>query len=373
MRARSFCLVLIVAGTLAAACSSSSSADAPTPIKDYGQNGPTMAPAATAAPAVALGQVADATVATGPESVVPAASGAAAAGTPDAAQPENQVIKTGTISIQVAAVDDSITRATAQMHGFGAWLAGSDRTTSTASDTASLTYRIPVNRFEDALAAMRTLGVKVLDEHTESTPVGGQIVDLQSRIANLRASEKAIQAIMLKANTIGDVLTVQQRLADVQGQIEQMSGQLAGLTDQSSYSTLTVVLVVPVLPTPSPSPSPSPTPEATATTIPWNAGTQAGQAADALGEVGKALATVLIWVAILFLPVTLALVVLLALLGFFGRRLDPYRKRLLPFTVAKPVSFQPQPPSQGWFVPAPPAPPAATDAPAAKPEDQPKA
>ena len=75
---------------------------------------------------------------------------------------------------------------------------------------------------------MRTLGTKVLGEHTDSTPVGGQIVDLQARIANLKASEKAIQAIMDKATTIADVLTVQQRLAEVQGQIEELSGQTSG-------------------------------------------------------------------------------------------------------------------------------------------------
>ena len=333
-----------------------------------------MAPVMPAASAAGFGGIADATVAPGPESGVPIPSGAAPAASSNAVQPENQIIKTGTISIQVAAVDDSIALATDQMHALGGWLAGSDRTTRTASDMASITYRVPVNRFEDALAAMRKLGTKILSEHTESTPVGGQIVDLQSRIANLRASEKAIQVIMAKANTIGDVLTVQQRLAEVQGQIEQLSGQLAGLTDQSAYSTLTVVLVVPILPTPSPSATPSPSPEPTATAIPWNAGTQAGQAADALGEVGKALATVLIWVAILVVPVTLAFILMLVVLGFAGRRLDPYRKRLLPFTVGKPVTYQ-QPSPQGWFVPGRPGTPGVPGVPGVpgtQPEDQPK-
>jgi hypothetical protein len=46
-----------------------------------------------------------------------------------------------------------------------------------------------------------------------------------------------------------------------------------------------------------------------------------------------------IWVAILILPVALLLVLLLALLGFIVRLLDPYRRRLLPFTVAQDVAF----------------------------------
>jgi hypothetical protein len=281
----------------------------------------------------------------------------------NAASPESQIVKIGTISIQVVGLDDSITRATDQIHVLGGWMAGSDRTSTIAQETASVTYRVPAEKFEDALAVMRKLGVKILGEHTESTPVGGQIVDLQARIANLKASEKALQAIMDKATTIADILAVQQRLTDVQGQIEELSGQLAGLTDQATYSTLTVIFVVPIPATPSPSLSPTPTPSPTATPAPWSAGAQAGQAAGALGEVGMASATVLIWLAILIVPISLVGLFLLILLGFAGRILDPYRKRLLPFTVAQPVA---------WTAPLTPLVSNSLGGSAPRPEDQPK-
>ena len=363
MRNRRFCLVLLAAGIVAAACSSAS---ATYPGDQYAY--PVTAAPATAAPAVAAASAGS--VDQGGSTPV-SGQGKSGDGNPtaaplgtgvNAAGPESQIVKTGTISIQVAAVDTSIAHATDLMHGFGGWLAGSDRTTGAAQEVASVTYRIPVAKFEDALATMRTLGTKVLSEHTESTAVGGQIVDLQARIANLRASEKAIQAIMVKANTIGDVLTVQQRLAEVQGQIEQLSGQLNGLTDQASYSTLTVVFVVPLLQSPTPSPTPTPTPTPTATPIPWSAGDQAGQAAGALTEVGKGGATVLIWVAVLLLPITLVLILLLALLAVVARALNPLRKRAMQYTVAEPVK---------WAAPAPGSLPAG--APGPRPEERPKA
>jgi hypothetical protein len=360
MRARGFFFVVLVAGAMVAACSSSAS----TPGYDYEyQNAaPSMAPAAsdlhgggpyTAASAAATAAPAD------QDGASPASGGSVS--TSSVPQPEDQIIKTGSISIQVGNLDVAIAQATDQIHALGGWLAGSDRTVTTASDLASVTYRLPVNEFENALAVMRRLGDKVLSEHTDSTAVGGQIVDLQARIANLRASEKAIQAIMSKANTIGDVLTVQERLSDVQGQIEELSGQLAGLSDQAAYSTLTVTFEVPIQPTPSPSPSPTPSPKATATPIPWSAGDQAGQAAGTLGEVGKGTATVLIWLVIVILPIALALVLLLALLGGAARLLDPIRRRLLPFTVAQPVTFaQPAMPYQGQPAPGAPATPPQT-------------
>jgi hypothetical protein len=340
MRTRRFCFVLLAAGMVAAACASAAATY--NPMEEYAY--PATPAPATMAPAVPAASAAGAVDKGGETPGLGVQSGGGPTAAPDATGvnapgPESQIIKTGTISIQVAAVDTSIAHATDLMHGFGAWLAGSDRTTGAAQEVASVTYRVPVARFEDALAAMRTLGTKVLSEHTESTAVGGQIVDLQARIANLRASEKAIQAIMAKANTIGDVLTVQQRLAEVQGQIEQLSGQLAGLTDQAAYSTLTVVFVVPVLQSPTPSPTPTPTPTPTATPVPWSAGDQAGQAAASLGEVGQAAATVLIWVVILVLPIAIVLILLLALLLLVGRALEPFRKRLMPYTVAQPVTW----------------------------------
>jgi hypothetical protein len=330
MRARGFCFVLLVAGAIVAACSSSSATPyGYNPNTDGNVGYPTTAPTVASYPQDQI-PAASAAATAAPAGAVPSA-GSEQAAVPSSAvvQPEDQIIKTGTITIQVATLDSSISRATDQLHGLGGWLAGSDRTVSTAEEIASVTYRVPAARFEDALAAMRTLGVKVLSEHTDSTPVGGQIVDLTARIANLRASEKAIQAIMARANTIGDVLTVQQRLADVQGQIEELSGQLAGLTDQAAYSTLTVVFEVPIKPTPSPSPSPTPTPSATATPVPWSAGDQAGQATGALTEVGKSAATVLIWLVILIVPIVLALLLLLALLVAVSRLSAPYRRRLL--------------------------------------------
>jgi Domain of unknown function (DUF4349) len=252
--------------------------------------------------------------------------------------PEDRIVKTGSVTIQVASIDDSVARATDQIHALGGWLAGSDRTTTTASGLASVTYRVPVARFEDALAAMRKLGTKVLGEHSDSASVGSQIVDLQARIDNLKASEKAIQAIMDKATAIADVLTVQQRLADVQGQIEELTAQVQGLSDQSAYSTLTVILEVQAV---DPSPSPSPTPSASA--VAWSAGEQFNQAAGTLSEVGRGVATVAIWCLVVVLPLTLALVLLIVMLGILARLLDPARRRWRSFSAAQPKPREPQP------------------------------
>ena len=336
MRGKSFLVVALGLSAIAvAACGASSAGPASTGGYSYQQ--PAGLPTSLASEANYLGG----------NPVIPAASASAAdaaaqqsAGasgpTSGVGVPEDRIVKTGSITIQVGSIDESVARATDQIHALGGWLAGSDRTTSTANGLASVTYRVPVARFEDALATMRKLGTKVLGEHSDSASVGSQIVDLQARIDNLKTSEKAVQAIMDKATAIADVLTVQQRLGDVQGQIEELTAQVQGLSDQSAYSTLTVILKVPAA---EPSPSPSATPSAA---VAWSANEQFNQAAGTLSEVGRGAATVAIWCLVVVLPLTLALVLLIVMIGLLARLLDPIRHRWLQFGAVAPKAKEPQ-------------------------------
>ena len=96
----------------------------------------------------------------------------------------------------------------------------------------------PPTRWEDAIADLRGLATKVVAEQTQATEVGGQLVDLDARIRNLRASEASLQEIATGAGKISDLLDVEAQLTEVRGQIEQLEGQRAQLEDQVAYGTL---------------------------------------------------------------------------------------------------------------------------------------
>ena len=327
MRGKLFLMAALCVGAIAVAACGSSSA---VPTSNYGyshdQAGalqPTL-PAAGSQAAYPAGATNGAGQPAGPTDQTAAL-----------ASPEDRIVKTGSVDIQVAGIDDSVARATDQIHALGGWLAGSNRTTSTASGMASVTFRVPAARFEDALAAMRKLGTKVLGEHSDSASVGSQIVDLQARIDNLKASEKAVQAIMDKASTVADVLTVEQRLAEVQGQIEELTAQTQGLTDQSAYSTLTVIFEVPAAGAATPSPEPS------ASAVAWSARGDFLQAAGTLGGVGQGATTVAIWSFVVVLPLTLAFVLLVGALALLARLLLPMWRRWTPVVLTQPKPRDP--------------------------------
>ena len=113
----------------------------------------------------------------------------------------------------------------------GRWAAaiGASETQSAEdSPQATVTYRIPVARWEDALDLLRGLTGKrrkVVAENTNAVEVTGAVVDLEARIKNLRASEAALQEISSRATCISDVLEVEAQLTNVRGQIEQLTAQ----------------------------------------------------------------------------------------------------------------------------------------------------
>jgi hypothetical protein len=181
---------------------------------------------------------------------------------------------------------------------------------------ATISYRIPSDRWEEALDALRALG-KSVGEKTDAADVTGQIVDLDARIRNLRASETALVKHLSDSGKISDILEIESRLSDVRGQIEQLSAQKANLDSQVAYATLTVTYGVQVQ-------------AVKAAADRWDPQGQVDQAGASLLGFLQAAASVGIWLAIVGLPILLMLSIVVAIGLFVGRRLGVFRRGTMP-------------------------------------------
>jgi hypothetical protein len=236
----------------------------------------------------------------------------AGGGDPRPAVGDLLIIKTGNMTLQVAGMDPAINAATQQIDALGGYASASERYGEGESAYASITFRIPADRWEDALTALRGLAVKVLDERTGTQDVTDQVVDLGARIANLRATETALQGIMTQATAIKDVLAVQAELTQVRGEIERLTAERGNLEAQAAMSTLTVNFALktdPIL----------------AETQGFDPGTEVEQASASLVGVLQALATAGIWFAIVWIPVLAALAIAVAIGLWVVRRIQRAR------------------------------------------------
>jgi hypothetical protein len=228
----------------------------------------------------------------------------------DAARPDLLIIKTGSLELQVEAVDPAVEAAVAAVTDLGGYVAGSEQAGDGEDKVASVTLRIPAEAWERALTRLRALAIKVVSERTNTQEVTGQVVDLAARIRNLRATEEALQAIMVQATKIPDVLAVQSELTKVRGEIESLSAQKARLEEQAAFSTLTASF------------SREPEPATVTSQRKFDPQSEVDRATASLVEVLQGLATAGIWFAIVWLPilVVLGLVTLAALVVVRRRR-----------------------------------------------------
>lgn len=176
---------------------------------------------------------------------------------------------------------------------------------------ASVTIGVPVSQFEVSLRRIRDLSLRVMDENASGEDVTDQYVDLESRLRNLEATRERIQSFLEDAKSVDEALRINQELAAIEAQIEEVKGRMNYLSDRSAFSTITVT-ISPDLPKIEPTPTPTP--------APWNPGRTLNQATDTLVNAYQGLVEFAIWLFVVVVPILAPPVLLVWLLVKLFRR-----------------------------------------------------
>jgi hypothetical protein len=153
-----------------------------------------------------------------------------------------RVVKSGSIALVVKDQRVSPTLTAVQNAGRqeGGYVAASSSDEYGDTPSGEVTIRVPVAHFENLVARVRGLDAKVRTASTTGKDVTAQYTDLQSQLKSLTAARDRFLTILGRARTISEILSVQQRVDTVNGQIDRIEGQRKLLASQSDLSTLTV-------------------------------------------------------------------------------------------------------------------------------------
>lgn len=183
-----------------------------------------------------------------PASVAPGApsallSGDAGGGAPlPTADADRSVIRTGSVDLEVRSVVDAFEQVRTIATGAGGFVSDSAFTGGGDSHLARLTLRVPADRFGDVVTQLRGLAVEVRSISSNSRDVTGETTDLEATLRNLRAVEAQYAQLLGRANSIGDILQVQERLNQVRLQIDRTEARRTFIRSQTEMSTLSVTL-----------------------------------------------------------------------------------------------------------------------------------
>jgi len=162
---------------------------------------------------------------------------------------ERKITLSATVRLRV----DDIPAAVQQIEDIAAAGAGfvssSDISTASGEDereqTATMKIRVPAAAYTEVIRELRGIAAQVDSETSLATEVTDEYTDLQSRLRNLEASEARYLELLNRAQTVDEILAVQDRVNSTRLEIEQVQGRLNVLNDLTALATISIEMRLP--------------------------------------------------------------------------------------------------------------------------------
>jgi hypothetical protein len=161
---------------------------------------------------------------------------------------DRALIRRGRVRVSVESYDRSASNLTRLAEDWGGYVGdreiSNDQVGNETVTRGRIVFRVPADRFEEFLVAVRNEG-EVRRIETNATDVTDRLVDLEARLANLRAERERLRTLFDQAEETEDVIAVERRLSEVQGEIERIEARKRALEDRVALATVTVFLEEP--------------------------------------------------------------------------------------------------------------------------------
>lgn len=105
-----------------------------------------------------------------------------------------------------------------------------------------LVIRIPDEKFGDFLNSLEKTEGKIIDKNILATDVTEEYTDIEIRLKNKRAYLQRYLQLLTKANSIDEILKVEEIIRGLEEEIDAAQGRMNFLNDQVDFSTLSIHL-----------------------------------------------------------------------------------------------------------------------------------
>jgi hypothetical protein len=248
----------------------------------------------------------------GPEAPVSETGGGPADGLTD----KRQVILRASMTLVVRDSAATLRQVREYVETKRGFVESTDLRDSDAGPTGTMTLRVPQESLEAALEKLRSMasgpGEKVESEQQSREDVTRQVVDVDARLRNLRRAETQLLELLSEVRRsrarAEDVLQVYEAVVQKREQIETLQAQRDALSEQIALATIVLTIV--------------PLPQAVPVGAePWRPSVVASRALAALLGAIRGLGNVLIWLALLWIPLlVIAALPIVAIVALARRR-----------------------------------------------------
>ena len=161
-------------------------------------------------------------------------------------QRPGKIIYSSNVQVETTDFEGTLAKLDQMVADFGGWVESSSVSGSNYADrsrgsvsrrSASFTLRIPSERFQELMTSLSDLG-NVPYSHIYSENVTAQYYDVQARLTAYTAQEQRLLEMMELAETVEDIIILEDRLTEVRYQIESLQSTLNNWDRQVSFSSV---------------------------------------------------------------------------------------------------------------------------------------
>lgn len=182
------------------------------------------------------------------EPAVPNEAGGAAkdqaAKSPDLRVDQRAIVYTGSITVRVDDVNASAARAIGIAGAAGGFVGSDNRNSGTGSDNASLTLRVPADKFAAVVDQLAALGEEEV-RGISTEDVTEETIDLDARITVQQARVDSGRRLLANAKSLNDLVMLENEVASRESDLASLQAKKRRLADLTALSTITVILLDP--------------------------------------------------------------------------------------------------------------------------------
>jgi hypothetical protein len=151
---------------------------------------------------------------------------------------DKKIVKNASLNAEVKDYKTFSQQLNEKVKKYGGYVSQEEQSQSEYQVQSSVVIKVPVDQFENAINDL-TKDVTTLNEkHISSDDVTTQLVDGKSRLEAKKQVRFRYLDLLKQAKNMGEILTVQKEINDIQEEIELVNGRINTLSHESAMSTI---------------------------------------------------------------------------------------------------------------------------------------
>jgi hypothetical protein len=151
---------------------------------------------------------------------------------------DKKIIKTASVNLEVKDYNSYYTSLREKVKNMGGYIAQEEQTQSDYKIENSMTIKVPVDQFDNAVAVLSANVQKINERKISSQDVTMEVVDTKSRMEAKKQVRQRYMDLLGQAKNMEDILNVQSEINGIQEEIESAAGRIEYLSHSSAFSTI---------------------------------------------------------------------------------------------------------------------------------------